>query len=39
LGAKNSRKNSFLVGKNSEKWISEASSLYEAYCSGWLIWA
>jgi hypothetical protein len=26
------------VDTNTEKWISGESSLYEAYCSGWLIW-
>jgi 50S ribosomal protein L16 3-hydroxylase len=39
LGAKNSRRNKFLVSPSPEKWIPQASSLYEAYCSGWLIWA
>ncbi|MFY7966637.1 MAG: hypothetical protein ACOVMU_03230, partial [Polynucleobacter sp.] len=39
LGAKNLRRNKVLVGPSPEKWMSGESSLYEAYCSGWLIWA
>ena len=39
LGTKNSRRNKVLVSPSPEKWIPQASSLYEAYCSGWLIWA
>jgi hypothetical protein len=26
------------VNTNTEKWMSGENSLYEAYCSGWLIW-
>ena len=36
--AKKSSKNKVLVNTNTEKWMSGENSLYEAYCSGWLIW-
>jgi hypothetical protein len=26
------------VDSNPEKWLSGECTLYEAYCSGWLIW-